>query len=379
MPWQEVSTVSLRRELVVLASGEGVALRELCRRYGVSAPTAYKWLSRYRQEGEAGLEDRPRRPHQSPLRTPPEREAAVLGVREAHPAWGGRKIRRWLLDRHQRGVPSPSTITAILHRSGSIDPGEPTKHRPWQRFEHPAPNQLWQMDFKGHFPVEQGGRCHPLTLLDDHARFNLGLEACADERGETVQQRLTAIFRRYGLPERIVMDNGSPWGDEGGQPYTPVTVWLLRLGIGVSHGRPYHPQTQGKDERFHRTLVAEVLQGRSFRDHAHCQDAFDAWRPVYNFERPHEALGMATPASRYHPSARPFPEALPPIEYGPGDQIRKVDELGKISWRNRPVRVGRAFHGYPVALRPTRQDGVWEVYFCRHHIKTLDLQPSDSP
>lgn len=379
MPWQEVSTVSLRRELVVLASGEGVALRELCRRYGVSAPTAYKWLSRYRQEGEAGLEDRPRRPHQSPLRTPPELEAAVLGVREAHPAWGGRKIQRWLLDRQQRGVPSPSTITAILHRSGSIDPGEPPKHRPWQRFEHPAPNQLWQMDFKGHFPLEQGGRCHPLTILDDHARFNLGLEACADERGETVQQRLTTILRRYGLPERIVMDNGSPWGDEGGQPYTPVTVWLLRLGIGVSHGRPYHPQTQGKDERFHRTLVAEVLQGRSFRDHAHCQDAFDAWRPVYNFERPHEALGMATPASRYHPSARPFPEALPPIEYGPGDQIRKVDELGKISWRNRPIRVGRAFHGYPVALRPTRQDGVWEVYFCRYHIKTLDLRSPDSP
>jgi hypothetical protein len=175
------------------------------------------------------------------------------------------------------------------------------------------------------------------------------------------------------------MDNGSPWGQDVDHPYTPLTVWLLRLGVGVSHGRPYHPQTQGKDERFHQTLKAEVLQGRLFRDLPDAQRAFDAWRPVYNFERPHEALGLATPSSRYRPSLHPFPETLPAIEYGPGDQVRKVQAGGEISWHRRTIKVGNAFRGYPVALRPTLVDGVWDVFFCRHQIKTLDLRgPDDS-
>src|SRR5262249_9640533 len=159
------------------------------------------------------------------------------------------------------------------------------------------------------------GRCHPLTVLDDHSRFALGLEACANEQGVTVQERLTTIFRRYGLPRRMTMDNGSPWGNDSTHPHTPLTVSLMRLGIGVGHSRPYHPQTQGKDERFHRTLKVEVLHGRTFRDLPHCQAAFDEWRTVYNVQRPHEALAMATPGSRYAISARPFPASLPAVEY----------------------------------------------------------------
>lgn len=376
MPWQEVSIVSLRREFVNLVAREAVSVRELCRRFGISAPTAYKWLGRYQAEGERGLEDRSRRPHTSPLRTGAETEAAVLAVRGQHPAWGPRKIRRRLLDQGHDHLPGVSTVAAILRRHGCIDPQEARKHQPWQRFERAAPNQLWQMDFLGHFPVAQG-RCHPLTLLDDHSRFALGLRACPNERGDTVQAELTPIFRRYGLPEGMLMDNGSPWGDTWDSPYTPLTVWLLRLGIAVSHGHPYHPQTQGKDERFHRTVRAEVLQGRSFTHNPHAQAAFDHWLPVYNFERPHDALDLATPASRYQPSPRSFPETLPAIEYSPGDQVRKVDIAGKISWHGRPFAVGKAFRGYPVALRPTAKDGVWEVYFCRHHIRTLDLRSED--
>jgi transposase InsO family protein len=376
MPWQEVSIMSLRREFVTLATTEGVSLRELCRRFGISAPTAYKWLGRYAAEGVIGLLDRSRRPKRSPTQTSQEMEDLVLGVRDAHPVWGGRKIRRRLLDRGSDLVPSASTITAILRRHDRLAPEGSTAHRPWQRFEHPEPNQLWQMDFKGHIPLGHG-RCHPLTVLDDHSRFALGLEACGDERGETVQGHLTTLFRHYGLPDRILMDNGSPWGQDVDHPYTPLTVWLLRLGVGVSHGRPYHPQTQGKDERFHQTLKAEVLQGRLFRDLPDAQRAFDAWRPVYNFERPHEALAMATPGSRYRPSLHPFPETLPPIEYGPGDQVRKVQDGGEISWHSRAIKVGNAFRGYPVALRPTLVDGVWDVFFCRHQIKTLDLREPD--
>ena len=226
-------------------------------------------------------------------------------------------------------------------------------------------------DFKGHFAVGEG-RCHPLTVLDDHSRFALGLAACGDERGQTVQGQLTSIFRCYGLPQRMVMDNGGPWGHDREHPYTPLTVWLLRLGIAVSHGRPYHPQTQGKDERFHRTLKAEVLQGSAFGDLDQCQRAFDQWRGVYNFERPHQALGLAVPGSRYRVSHRPFPEQLPPPEYGPGDLVRKVQAQGIIFVKGREYKVGKAFRGLPVALRPAAGN-VWDVFFLTHNIAQIDL------
>ena len=373
MPWEEVSVMSQRKEFVKLARGEEANLRELCRRFGISPTTGYKWLERFRVGGEAGLSDRPRRPQHSPGRTGSEIEEMVLKVRDTHPAWGGRKLRAWLSARGHELLPSPSTITAILRRHGRIDPSEGAKHRAWQRFEHLEPNQLWQMDFKGHFAMLEG-RCHPLTVLDDHSRFSLGLEACGDERTQTVQQRLTRIFRRYGLPERMVMDNGAPWGHDADYHHTPLTVWLLRLGISVSHGRPYHPQTQGKDERFHRTLKAEVLRGDTFRDMQHCQEAFDRWRGVYNLERPHQALEMATPASRYHVSHRPFPEQLPPVEYGPEDQVRRVQDQGRFTWKGRNVKISTAFKGLPVAVRPTSTDGLWDVFFMANKLCQIDLR-----
>ena len=200
MPWEEVSVMSQRKEFVRLAQGEDANLRELCRGFGISPMTGYKWLERFRIGGEDGLIDLTRRPRHSPGRTGFEVEEMVLKVRDAHPAWGGRKLRAWLSARGYGLLPSPSTITAILRRHGRIDPSEGAKHRAWQRFERPEPNQLWQMDFKGHFAM-LGDRCHPLTVLDDPSRFSLGLEACGDERTQTVRQRLTKIFRRYGLPE----------------------------------------------------------------------------------------------------------------------------------------------------------------------------------
>lgn len=376
MPWQEMSAMSLKQEFVVLASRDGVNLRELCRRFEISPPTAYKWLRRFAEGGTGGLRERSRRPHQSPFLTPPAMEAAALRVREAHPAWGGRKIRARLLSMGHQQVPSPSTITAILRRHGLIDPAEAAKHRAWQRFEHATPNALWQMDFKGHFAIDRG-RCHPLTVLDDHSRFALGLEACANQQGTTVQQRLTCIFRRYGLPERMLMDNGAPWGNTWEHPYTPFTVWLLRLGVSVSHGRPYHPQTQGKDERFHRTLRAELLQGRSFADLSTCQQAFDRWRVVYNAERPHEALGLATPSSRYAISPRIFPETLPAFDYDDGELVRKVQEKGGVAFKGHDFTVPKAFRGYHVALRPTLTEGVWSIWFMAHEIAHVDLTGPD--
>lgn len=372
MPWRECSVETLRQEFVMLAQQEEANIRELCRRFSISPATAYTLLARYRQEGADGLRDRSRRPMHSPRQTDPALEAAVCAVRAAHPAWGGRKIRRYLLDHGQPEVPAASTITDILRRHDLLDAREATKHRAWQRFEAAAPNDLWQMDFKGQIALRQG-RCHPLTVLDDHSRYCLALQACGDERTGTVQARLIALFERYGLPWRLLADNGAPWGD-GGSRDTALTVWLLRLGITVGHGRPYHPQTQGKEERFHRTLKAEVLAAENFADLTAAQAAFDPWRLSYNHERPHEALGMATPSSRYAPSARRYPERLPEIEYGPDDAVRKVQEDGELSFANRIFRVSKAFRGERVAIRPTVTDGVFVVAFMTHRIAQIDLR-----
>lgn len=380
-----------RLEFIRLASAEGANVSALCRRFAVSRKTGHKWLARHRAGG--GAADQPRRPRSSPGQTPAGVEAAVLAVRAEHPSWGGRKLRRRLLDLArdkgrdggQQDVPAASTVTAILGRRGCL--GLDGAQAPATgRFEHDRPNALWQMDFKGHFALSAGApaalRCHPLTLLDDHSRYAVCLRACADEATATVRDRLVAAFRRYGLPERMNMDNGSPWGSGPGQPWTPLTVWLLLVGVAVSHSRPYHPQTNGKAERFHRTLKRDVLFGRSFSDLPACQAAFDGFRETYNALRPHEALGLAVPASRYRASERSYPEALPAVEYDPADQVRRVQQGGWVSFRGRALRLPHAFAGQPVALRPTVTDGVWDAVFIRHTLAQLDLRetvPTQQP
>jgi transposase InsO family protein len=374
VPWLEQSIMDQRREFVMLFEQEGTSRRSLCRRFGVSPETGYGLARRYRQEGLAGLGDRSRRPQRSPARTAGAMEALVLCVRDAHPCWGGRKIRRRLQDLGHEDVPSASTITEVLRRHGRIDPtASAARERP-QRFERASPNELWQMDFKWHFPIA-GGRCHPLTVLDDHSRYSLGLRACGNETEATVTAELTSIFRRYGLPQQMLMDNGSPWGSAHAEHrYTRFELWLLELGIAVSHGKPYHPQTQGKDERFHRTLAAEAIGRRSFADLADCQRRFDQWRQVYNVERPHEALDLATPMARYTPSPRSFPEKLEPFDYGAGAILRRVSDTGWLSFRKHPLKLGRAFVHRQVALRPALPDGCFDVFFCGHKVATFDLR-----
>jgi transposase InsO family protein len=374
MPWQEQSIMTLKQEFVMLATQEGANVSALCARFEISRQTGYKWLRRYQAAGVAGLAEHTRRPHTSPGQTSAAEAAAVLALRDAHPTWGGRKLRARLLALGHEPVPVASTITAILARHGRLDDAEAPKHTAWQRFAHAAPNDLWQLDFKGHVPLAQG-RCHPLSVLDDHSRFLLGLTACADEQETTVRAQLTTLFRRYGLPWRILSDNGPPWGTpHPAQDLTILSIWLIRLGIAVSHGRPHHPQTQGKVERFHRTLKAEPLRAHAYRDLDECQAAFDAWRDVYNLERPHHALDLVTPASRYQASPRPFPDPVPPIEYGPDDIVRRVYRSGQLSYRGRWYFVSQALRGQPVALRPTQIDGVLAVYFCHHLMGELDLR-----
>jgi transposase InsO family protein len=282
MPWQELSVMDQREEFVRLALATGTNKKELCRRFGISRSNGYKWLRRYAAQGRTGLADRSRRPHRSPQRTEEAMEAEVLRIRaKSNGAWGGRKIAKVMRRNGLEAVPAESTITEILRRHGKLEQRAAEHPGSYRRFERAHPNELWQMDFKGHFAVSRG-RCHPLTVIDDHSRYALAVDACGDERDMTVRERLTAVFRRYGLPFVMLMDNGPPWGDSGAQPFTSFTIWLMQLGVRVTHGRPYHPQTQGKDERFHRTLTAEVLSASSFRDLSECQSAFDAWRQIYN-------------------------------------------------------------------------------------------------
>jgi transposase InsO family protein len=378
MSWKK-DLMSQRLEFITFARSPNANLAELCRRFQISRKTGYKWLRRFAEGGVAGLQDRSHRPVCCPMQTPSAFEAKIVVLRTAQPTWGPRKLRRRLLNLGQTELPAVSTVGRILRRHGLIEATSSQQHRPWQRFVRAEPNQLWQMDFKGHFALQRGGRCHPLTVLDDCSRYSIGLAACADEQACTVQQQLQSIFARHGLPEQILCDNGVPWSGSGFD-HTSLAVWLMRLGIAVIHGRPYHPQTQGKDERFHRTLQHDLLARHDWIDLSQTQHRFDQYRHLYNHDRPHEALQLAVPADRYRPSPRSFPQQLLPIEYAPGTLTRRVKTKGEITFQSRFFYIGRAFVGFEIALHPTANDGTFRVAFAAITIGSITLnQPNDRP
>lgn len=371
MPWREVSQMDERREFVRLALQEGANRRELCRRFGIHPQTGYKWLERW-AAGDRDLADRSRRPQTSPARMASGLEERILSIRDAHPAWGARKIAH-CLERDGLGAPAASTVHAALLRHGRIVPPQGGGAAE-QRFEKPAPNLLWQMDFKGWIKLGNGERCHPLTIIDDHSRYVPCLKACINQQKPMVQGHLERTFRRYGLPDAMFVDNGSPWGAASGKHWTRLRVWLLKLGVELIYARPYHPQSRGKNERFHRTLSDEVFAFQNFDSFAHVQRAFDRWREVYNFERPHEALGMAVPADRYRPSTRAMPKKIPKPEYEAHEIVRRVPTTKDyINFKGRLWKVPEAFRGERVAIRPRGQDGRYGVFFASHQIATIDL------
>jgi transposase InsO family protein len=369
MAWGEKTVEMQREEFVRLAQCQGANRRELCGRFGISPTTGYKWI---RRQG-LGFSDRSRRPHSSPAQTPIEIEQIIVELRAEHPSWGGRKLRRRLEDLGHQALPSPSTITQILRRRDLLGARAGTA-RDWQRFEREAPNELWQMDFKGHFGLSADVRCHPLTLIDDHSRYSLEIAACSNERLLTVQGRLTAVFERYGLPDRLLCDNGPPWGSGGTQAPTRLEVWLIRLGVGICHGAPFHPQTQGKLERFHRTLKVEVIHGQAYKDLVACQRSFDIFRHSYNHHRPHEAHELDVPASKYRPSQRQFPSKLLEPEYDVQDAVRKVCIGGELSYKGHCLDVPKSLVGQHVGIRPSAVDGVVEVRFFGEIVAQVNLR-----
>ncbi len=385
MPFKELSIMDQRLEFSKLASQPGSNLSDLCRRYNITRRTGYKWLERYQDQGLSGLTNKSKRPGSFPNQTAEQIEQYVIALRKKDPEWGAKKLHKIICNHKEKRlyphsmVPCKTTITKILKRNGLISPNRSKLSKSFERFEYDYPNELWQMDYKGYFKLLNNSLCHPLTITDDHSRYNICLAACEDQKEKTVKQALINVFRRYGLPYKILTDNGSPWGSAGAEVndrtrvYTALEKWLIQLNVKSIHGRPYHPQTQGKEERFHRTLKQELINYEQFHDHHHCQKRFDNWRDKYNCVRPHEAIDFKVPVDRYRPSNRSYPEKIIPYEYDQSEIIRKVYNKGIISFKNRKIRVGQAFIGDYVALRESQKNNTYDVYFCKVLIRKITL------
>lgn len=366
--------MSQKEEFIIKALKQEESFKTLCNAFQISRETGYKLLRRYKDEGLKGLQPRSRAPKRSPYKTSHALEEQILAVRAQHSTWGARKIHTHLMNKGLHDVPARSTISDILKRHGCISEEESLKRQALCRFEREAPNDLWQMDFKGKFHLATKEWCFPLTILDDHSRFSLCIKASPNEQCLSVKSRLTEVFEHYGLPQQFNVDNGSPWGNSKLLPHTKLTVWLMQMGIRVTHSRPRHPQTNGKLERFHRTLKQDVIQKCSIMDFKHAQVLFDEWRDIYNYQRPHQAIDMQVPAERYKPSQRPMPLTLNPVEYSDDAIVRKVRGNGRISYKGHEYLTGEAFEGHLVELKLNPLGEQFDIYFDQFKIYTYHLK-----
>lgn len=375
MPWNKVEPIMQRKELIEKLLLPGADINALCAHHNISRKTLYKWLARYKQDGLEGLADQSRAPKTNNKKISPELEDVIVKAHKENQKWGPKKIRDYLIEHGSRkDIPSASTIARVFKRRNCQVVNNLKSSPAKIRFERAEPNELWQMDFKGSF-MTTAHRCYPLTILDDHSRYSIGLKACRDERRETVKSRLILCFREFGLPDQINVDNGNPWGCEASNGHTQLSVWLLKQGVRLSHSAPYHPQTNGKDERFHRTLKLEVLHECEYKNCKEMQEVFDKWRHVYNYIRPHDALGGKPPSSRYRASSRPYCDKLKPAEYDEGEVVRKVDGInGLVGFKGKRFIMGKAFCGEYVAIRETGESGEYSLFFMDVFIKKISLR-----
>jgi len=364
MPWKTMDVREQRVRFVVAASRKEQSLTALCQEFGISRPTGYLWLSRYQRAGLSGIAERSRRPLRSPEQTASELEEEVAALRGCYPDWGARKLQ--VLLRRQGIALARSTIHRILLRRGLIPQGR-SPGLASQRFERGAPNELWQMDFKA--PLCVAERVGPLSVLDDHSRYLLVLHTVADNCAESVREHLQRAFLQYGVPEGMLMDHGIPWWS-GRSPhgFTKLSLWLMKQGIALHWGRIRHPQTQGKVERFHGELQ-RALQRRPPR--GDLQSWLDEFRWEHNYVRPHEALGMQTPETRWRRSERPYDANPPAWEYPVGSWVLKVDCEGKITLKGANWLISRALSGERVCLVAIEQRVL--VYYCQTLLRELDL------
>jgi putative transposase len=363
-----MSPMDLRREFVHEALGKRYSMTELCATYAISRKTGYKWLARFEQGGRAALHDQSRRPHHSPEAISDVIAEALVAARQRKPYWGARKLRKWLMKTQPRTVwPGRSTIHHVLKQRGLTRTPRRCAGRPPLLTTQPLtaathPNDVWTVDFKGHFRLRSGPRCYPLTLRDLASRYTLRCDALPGEQTVATQDRLRRAFTTYGLPRCIRSDNGKPFASHGFAGLSRLAVWWLRLGIQVERIAPGRPDQNGSHERFHRDLKAQTARPPARHLRAQ-QGRFDRFVVEYNEERPHEALADTVPAEHYRVSPRRLPTRLPALDYPKHWEPRLVSANGMIGWRNRPAFLSAALAGETVAFDEV-DDGVWTVHFA---------------
>lgn len=364
MPWRSVSPMDQKRQLVADYHRETATVAELSDRYGVSRKTIYKWVGRFDEDGNAGLTDRSRRPNSSPQQTPSELVTAILELQSRF-GWGAKKLRRILTNRQPNVAwPSVATFSAILERNGRV--AHKRRHRSSGHPGKPScapdePNLVWSADFKGQFRTRDGIYCYPLTVTDNCSRYLLGCQGLHSTATALAKPVFVRLFREFGLPDRIRTDNGAPFAAVSLGRLSALSGWWIRLGILPELIEPGKPQQNGRHERMHRTLKAETTRPPAGNLRSQ-QRAFNAFREEFNKVRPHEALGLRTPAELHARSQRPYPEKLPPLEYPSHFETRYVSFNGGMRWRSNWVCVSRVCQGEYLGLEEI-DNGLWDVYF----------------
>jgi putative transposase len=364
MPWTQTDAVLERTKFINALLTKRLTMTEACRQFGISRKTGYKVKARHAKTGMAGLADAPRAPKKHPNQSTPETEAAVLRVRKAHPTWGSKKILTTLdRERPDGDWPARSTVDAILKRAGVVEPRSKRQRR--QPSAPPfvaaaAPNDVWSIDYKCWFRVRDGTRCDPLTVNDAFSRASIVCHAMVAPKLGDVRRRLEETFGAFGLPRFMLSDSGPPFGSSGLGRLSRLGVWLVRIGVVPVLIEPGRPDQNGRHERFHETLKAETASPPSGSIRSQ-QAAFDRFQQTYNEERPHEALGMKTPAEVHELSTRQLPVDPPPHRYGDGFEHRSVRPDGAIKWAGSQVFVGEAFAGEVIGLTAV-DDGLWHLH-----------------
>ena len=367
MPWMERRVEMLREEFIRQSQEADRNFSALCEEYGISRKTGYKWVKRYQEEN--CLSDQSRRPKKISSKTDEKMERLILDVRQEHPGWGARKIKVYLGDKGYV-LPCARTVNNILRRNGLIAEEASLARRPFKRFEREKSNELWQGDFKGDFLMADGNRCYPLTILDDHSRYALLIEPKHDQR--EVLRSFIQVFRAFGLPEAILTDNGPTFaGFRNG--YTQFERALMDQDILPIHGRAYHPQTQGKIERFHRSLADEVLRYHQFLDLADATRVLTQWKAIYNDERPHQALGDRRPAQVYTSSDRPYQEKVSPYDYNPQYRTYKINNWGYLRFADFQIYISETFRDTFVQLIPYEENDAVQVCYRNFIIARIDV------
>jgi len=374
MPWRETDAMDERMRFVLAASENEAVMTEICAEFGISRETGYKWLWRYRAEGAERLKERSRAPIHHGRARDEELVAAVLALRERHPTWGPKKLRRALIDRSPEiAAPAPSTIGDWLRKEGLTQSRRPRRRCPPSSSPFLAadrPNAVWCADFKGWFQTGDRQRCDPLTISDAMSRYLLRCQAVARTDGEHVRPVFDAAFCEFGLPLAIRSDNGPPFASTGAGGLSKLSVWWIKLGVRPERIDPGKPQQNGRHERMHRTLKAETADPPA-ATLAEQQLSFDRFRAIYNDERPHEALDFATPGAVYRASDRAYPRALREPDYTSDCAVRRVRSNGVIKWAGDLIFVSEALIGEPVAIEET-EEGEWRVRYADVELGFID-------